>query len=87
MDQSTKIAGAMFIAFVVFVTLRGELPRYFAVLVGPSHKDSVVAPPKKQPGFFESLLGGGLLGGFFGDTPLDPIGTSSSTISYGGVDV
>ena len=32
MDQSTKIFGSLLIAFVVFVTMRGELPKYLEVL-------------------------------------------------------
>jgi hypothetical protein len=30
--QSTVIFGAMFAAFVIFITLRGELPSYMKVL-------------------------------------------------------
>jgi hypothetical protein len=33
MSQSTVIVGALFIAFVVFITLRGELPSYIAVFI------------------------------------------------------
>jgi len=32
MDQSTKIFGALFIGFMVFITMRGELPKYLGVL-------------------------------------------------------
>lgn len=32
MSQSTYIVGVLMVAFVVFVTLRGELPKYLAVL-------------------------------------------------------
>lgn len=89
MDNHGKIIAALFIAFFVFVTLRGELPRYIAVIVGPSVKDSVPAPTAKKPGFFESLLGGGIFGGLFGGDPSpsdsSPQGTSSSTITFGSV--
>lgn len=32
--QSNYIAGAMTLAFVIFITARGELPNYLAILVG-----------------------------------------------------
>ena len=32
MSQSTVIAGALIFAFVIFITMRGELPKYLAVL-------------------------------------------------------
>lgn len=32
MSQSTIIAGVILFAFVVFITMRGELPKYLAVI-------------------------------------------------------
>ncbi len=32
MSQSNYIAGALFLAFMVFITMRGELPKYLHVI-------------------------------------------------------
>lgn len=46
MNQSTKIAGCLAFAFLVFITARGELPDYLACLgIGPRAKDI----PKDHP--------------------------------------
>lgn len=33
MDQSTYIFGMLFLAFLIFITMRGELPDYISTLV------------------------------------------------------
>jgi hypothetical protein len=33
-NQSTIIAGTLLIAFLIFITMRGSLPRYMGFLVG-----------------------------------------------------
>lgn len=33
MSQTSIIAASIFIAFLIFITVRGELPKYLAVLV------------------------------------------------------
>ena len=32
MDNSAYILGALFIAFVIFITVRGELPNYMQII-------------------------------------------------------
>lgn len=32
MSQTTIIAGVILFAFIIFITTRGELPKYFAVI-------------------------------------------------------
>jgi len=32
MDQTSKIAGALLIGFLVFITMKGELKQYLAVI-------------------------------------------------------
>ncbi len=47
MQQSNVIFGALLIAFIVFITLRGELPTYITILrggnVSPSQATSTAA--------------------------------------------
>lgn len=67
MDQSSVIFGALIIGFVVFVTMRGELPKYFAVFIGGS---SSSGPPGlgslPSAGGISDLSSLGTMGSFFG---------------------
>jgi hypothetical protein len=36
MDQSNIIAGMVIVAFIIFITVRGELPTYMGFLFGAS---------------------------------------------------
>lgn len=56
MNQSTKIAGTLALAFLVFITAKGELPDYLACLgLGPRAK----AIPKDHPADAASSDSGG----------------------------
>lgn len=41
MPQTSKIAFALVIGFLVYITLRGELPVYAKILFGPAQKSAV----------------------------------------------
>ena len=61
--NSSRIAAALVIAFIVYITLRGELTQYFTLLFGPSKTDSTPlkeSVANNQPG----NLFGGLFSGF-----------------------
>jgi hypothetical protein len=44
MSQTAVIFGSLFVAFVVYVTLRGQLPAYAAVFLGGSGGSGTPAP-------------------------------------------
>lgn len=93
-SQSSITIGSLVFAFLVFITLRGELARYLAVLFGKGptsaqqDANTVASPDTSSSsgsggGFLDAL---GSLGGT--DFPLGgggagPVGTSSSTITFG----
>lgn len=51
MSQSSAIAAALIVGFVVFITVRGELPAYLAVFTGQAPANS------QQPGRVKSSSG------------------------------
>lgn len=74
MRQSSIIFGALFVAFIVFVTVRGELPAYIAALLPRSSGGAGSAAPSGG-----GLLGsiGSAFGGLFGGSS----GSSSGALS------
>lgn len=50
MNQSTKIIGFIAAAFVVFVTIRGELPTYMGILLGTAAQPTPAAGTQAMQG-------------------------------------
>lgn len=46
MDQSTYIVGSIIAGFVIFVTVRGELPRYMGFLIGSPNQAAATITPQ-----------------------------------------
>ena len=95
MPHSSSIFGALLIGFIVFITLRGELPKYIAVLIGPSHPSGPAPDPTYIGAEDPNQQSSGGLGGLFGDLGglFGSSGESSSvqtavdsTISFGTVE-
>lgn len=63
MDQSTYIAGTIIAGFVIFVTVRGELPRYMGFLFGSPNQAAPTITPQQfgfsAPSGNASPAGGG----------------------------
>jgi len=49
MSQQTWIATALLIGFIVFITLRGELAQYQAILFGPTNPTAAGAAAAGLP--------------------------------------
>ena len=75
MRQSSIIFGALFVAFIVFITVRGELPNYIGVLF-PKSGGSSGASSGDLLGSAGSMFGG--LGSIFGSG-----GSSSGALGVG----
>lgn len=58
--QSAVIFGALFLAFVIFITARGELPTYLAILTGRGTPDSA-APSATKAGAAAPATGNPLI--------------------------
>lgn len=83
MSQSSSIAAALIIGFIVFITVRGELPSYLAVFNGQA--PATPAPGTKTPAAPGTTAGNNLFGidltpGSEGTT----INTGNQTIASGG---
>lgn len=65
MQQSNFIFGALAVAFIVFITMRGGLPKYIAILTGSATRD-------KEPSSTatSSNVGGAAALSLFGDRPI-----------------
>lgn len=47
MDQSTFIVGTIIAGFIVFVTVKGELPRYMGFLIGTPNQAAPTVTPQQ----------------------------------------
>lgn len=72
-SQSNLIFGTMFLAFIVFITMRGKLPKYLDVLVGNGQAGG---------GGGNSGSGGDSAAGL-GDILSDPVGAITGQIRRG----
>ncbi len=45
MNQSSWIAGYIFLAFLIFITMRGELPKYLGFLLASPVDNSITVTP------------------------------------------
>lgn len=59
MQQSNVIAAALLIAFVVFITVRGELPQYLSLLRGADAAGSSGSPVSVTASVAPGTLAGG----------------------------
>jgi len=76
MEQSNVIAMALLFAYVIFITLRGELPIYVGFLVSPvkttdaaspsSATTKTVSSPSASLGGLAGAFGGSIFGGSYG---------------------
>jgi hypothetical protein len=93
MPQSSVIFGALLIGFIFYITIKGELIQYIKVIYGPAPTEAQAegpgisptastTPAKSGGGFLAGLDLGGIFGPFGGGGD-DPVGTSSSTITFG----
>lgn len=59
MDQTAIIAAALIIAFIVFITVRGELGQYIALFKGNGNSTSTTANPlsTQQYNYLGALAG------------------------------
>jgi len=57
MSQSTVIALAVFLLFLVYITARGRLPQYLAVFVGPVTSDTGSGSGSGALGTVQGALG------------------------------
>lgn len=75
MQQSNVIFACLFIAFIVFITMRGKLPAYLAALLGTS----AGASSGSSAGSSSGASGGDSAAGI-GDALNDPVGAITGGI-------
>lgn len=75
MGQSNVIAGALALAFLLYITVKGELPEYLNLFKYKKHVN-----PSTQ----SSDSGGGLFGNILGDLTGGSVGDIVSSITGGG---
>lgn len=81
MSQSSIIFGALFIGFLVYVTMKGQLKAYAAVFTGSVQTggnltDPIASTPNPAPSSSTNLVTG---------NPNDQIGTFLTSIGVGGL--
>lgn len=57
MQQSNFIFGMIFLAFIVFITTRGELPTYLSLLRGSGNSSGAIGNALSQNNIFGNLFG------------------------------
>lgn len=60
MSQSNFVFGALFVAFLVYITAKGELPTYLQLMTGTGSTDTSAASAKQSP---TGAIGGAMTGG------------------------
>ncbi len=82
MRQSNVIFGTILLAFIVYITMRGQLPAYLDLFKKGKPTSSSSGSSKSGGGILGGLLGG--LGGLFkGSTGGSGIGDTISSLSGG----
>lgn len=76
MSQSNVIAACLFIAFIVFITMRGKLPAYLAALFGTNAASAT-------GGGGDTAASGADVGAGVAGAVNDPIGAASGAIRRG----
>lgn len=83
MSQSNKLFGALLLAFIIFITVRGELPIYLTILRGGGESASKPAGGSSGGGDIFSDILGGVTGGLGFDSTSDIGGSFASGFSSG----
>lgn len=92
MDQSTFIVGTVIAGFIVFVTVKGELPRYMGFLIGTPNQAAPASttPYTNAAGAINPTSAGGNAASFpnpFNSSPSSPGGSSMASTAMTALEI